>query len=273
MKFWGLLMIVLLSFVEAGAQLCGTYGAALTITDEADKPIENVSIKIVPQQEDDYTINRKFVREEKNSAVYRISFSEGYFVKGRYKIIISAAGYETADALLEFPHCKRQKFEFRLKTGQNRDRSILTGTIYDARGSVVPNAKVSAVSQNGEKFEAASDGEGVYVLNLPFNRYPAANFREARYDITVEMNGFKKTQIDDFVFIPSSTGKMNLDVGLELLSTSSHEPCGYAGGDCPKDIEPVEVKSVKISEKISEEPLEKMPKAENKTKRKNRNNK
>src|SRR5688572_7508916 len=96
-------------------------------------------------------------------------------------------------------------------------KSVLSGTVYDANGSVVTNAKVSAFNQKGEKFETRTNDEGVYTLNLPFNQYlNSTDFREAKYNILVEANGFKNSITKDFVFIPSQFGKMRLDIGLEI---------------------------------------------------------
>lgn len=100
---------------------------------------------------------------------------------------------------------------------QTNNKSILSGTVYDANGSVVVKAKAAAINQKGEKFEASTNDEGIYSLNLPFNKYDASyNFKEAKYNIIVEMNGFKKSIIKDFVFVPSQFGKMQLDIGLEI---------------------------------------------------------
>lgn len=103
--------------------------------------------------------------------------------------------------------------------------SILSGTIYDANGAIVVNAKVTAVSKKGEKYEAFANDDGIYWLNLPFNKYDtesASSFREAKYDIIVEMDGFKRSVTNDFVFVPSQFGKLQLDIALEVAGIVSH---------------------------------------------------
>jgi hypothetical protein len=100
---------------------------------------------------------------------------------------------------------------------QTTSTSKLKGTIYDAQGSVVVNAKVTAVSASKKKFEAFSKEDGEYELVLPFNKYGSSrNFKEAVYDISVESAGFATTVIKGYVFIPSQFGKMQMDLALKL---------------------------------------------------------
>jgi hypothetical protein len=95
--------------------------------------------------------------------------------------------------------------------------SVLTGTIYDALGNVVPLIKVVAINAEGKTFETFSNEEGIYNLTLPFNKYRAGNFREAKYDIIVGPgSGFRQSVTKGFVFIPSQFGKMQLDIALEI---------------------------------------------------------
>ena len=95
--------------------------------------------------------------------------------------------------------------------------SKLKGTVYDAQGSVVVKAKVTAVNASKKKFETFSDDKGEYELILPFNKYDSSrNFKEAVYEISTESPGFATTVIKDYVFIPSQFGKMQLDIALKL---------------------------------------------------------
>lgn len=109
-------------------------------------------------------------------------------------------------------------------SAQTAETSKLTGTVYDANGAVVVGAKVTAVSTDVKKFGTVSNEEGVYFLTLPFYKYvPNRGFKEAKYDISVERTGFKRSLITGFVFVPSQFGKMTLDIGLEILSASDEE--------------------------------------------------
>jgi hypothetical protein len=109
-------------------------------------------------------------------------------------------------------------------SSQAKYKSVLTGTVYDAQGSVVVKAKVRAVDVRGNKFETVTNEEGDYVLTLPFNKYDQTRgFKESKYDIFVESLGFKRSETKGYVFIPVHSGKMHLDIGLEIGAVSVEE--------------------------------------------------
>lgn len=154
---------------------------------------------------------------------------------------------------------------------QTNYTTVLSGTVYDANGAVIPKTIIKATNEKGEKFETETDDEGLYVLNLPYNKYDTkttTDFRVASYEIIVDLTdrGFEKFVLKDFKLVPSYLGKMNLDIALDTDNSN----CG-AGG-CIQS-EPVEPSNPQISDKILQKPLEELPKDQNKTKRKNKNNK
>lgn len=101
---------------------------------------------------------------------------------------------------------------------QTNSDAVLSGSIYDATGALIVKASVVAINEKGQKFDAATNDDGIYVLNLPFNVYRAgdSNFRIAKYEIIVDTVGFEKKSIKDFSFAPSSKGKMQLDFALNV---------------------------------------------------------
>jgi hypothetical protein len=99
--------------------------------------------------------------------------------------------------------------------GVSAQKTILTGTVYDANGAVIVKSKVTAVNPQGEKFEALTNSEGIYELNLPYKR--TSYFRVAKYDVTVEAPGFETFTLKDFKVIGGFTGKMQLDLALDVL--------------------------------------------------------
>lgn len=103
--------------------------------------------------------------------------------------------------------------------GQTRDTPRLTGTIYDQQGAVIVGAKVIAKA-NGKVFEAVTNREGFYFLTLPFNPYEPGS-RPTRYDITAESRGFLMSTIKAYIFVPAYTGRMSLDIALEVATTIS----------------------------------------------------
>lgn len=108
----------------------------------------------------------------------------------------------------------------------NVEKAILTGNVYDPTGAVIAEAKVTAVSKNGEKFETLTNQDGVYELNLPFDEYKPriSNQKIATYEITVESRGFVKFVLKDFKFVNSSKGKMNLDFSLDIGEWENTSP-------------------------------------------------
>jgi len=148
----------------------------------------------------------------------------------------------------------------------NAQKPVLSGTVYDASGAVVPGAKVTAIGEKGERFEAETNDEGVYILNLPFNLYDSksvsSDFRIAKYEIIVDLTnrGFEKFVLKDFKFVPSYKGKMNLDIALDTDNSN----CG-AGGCLPPE-PPVESNKREVSGSILTRVLEELPKKQNTSK-------
>jgi hypothetical protein len=107
-----------------------------------------------------------------------------------------------------------------ITSAQTKDISKLTGIVYDPVGSVIVGAKVTAISADGkDSFIAKTDENGNYTLLLPYtpwNMKSGLAGDEKVYDITVESQGFQRTSIKEFVFIPSQFGQMRLDFGLRV---------------------------------------------------------
>lgn len=130
---------------------------------------------------------------------------------------------------------------------------VLSGTVYDQVGAVIPNTKIIALNDHGESFVTVTNEEGVYKLELKFVRYGSKKtLKAATYEITADRanTGFKKTILKDFKVVPAYKGSMQLDLVLEALDP---EPCGYAGADCLNSaFEKNELSS--LSNKISDRP-------------------
>jgi hypothetical protein len=211
-----LLFIFICFAAGANAQVCGQFTTTLMVKTEDNKAVENSVVQLVALGKDE-TKNKTFVRDETDRSKFSITFNEGHVMSGKYKIIVSADGFETAEKEVGFPHCKHQYFEFNLKAVKSNE-AILTGTVYAPNGAVIPGAKITAVNQKWGKFEARTNDEGIYVLNLSFNLYDsktASNFKIAKYEITVESVGFKKSIAREFLFVQSYLGKMQFDIALE----------------------------------------------------------
>ena len=112
-------------------------------------------------------------------------------------------------------------------SAQTNGKAVLSGTVYDANGAVIPDAVVSVTNEKGENFATLANGEGIYVLNLPFNLYDTkkTDFRLMKYEIIVRKEHFEKFVLKGFKFVPSTKGKMNLDIALDLDNSN----CGAGG--------------------------------------------
>ncbi len=97
----------------------------------------------------------------------------------------------------------------------------IVGTVVDATGAVVPNAKVAAVNvDTGNKRETVTDSEGAYqIVLLPIGRY----------QLTVEATGFRKSTIEPQKLEINQS--LKLDVKLEVgSSTETVEVVSTASG-------------------------------------------
>ena len=96
-------------------------------------------------------------------------------------------------------------------------KSTLTGTVYDALGSVISLAKVTATDEKGNKVDTFTNDSGVYKLEIPFCQYlPATKCKMAKYEIRAQANGFKDTVIKDYLFVEAYPKKMSLDIALHI---------------------------------------------------------
>ena len=148
---------------------------------------------------------------------------------------------------------------------QSADKAVLSGTVYDASGAVIPKTSVVFVNQKGERFETTTDENGGYRYYLPASKYETVSNSGSgneskqldKYEITFDNpgSGFKKYVVKDFIL----AGKMQLDVALATIEL---EPCGYGGDGCQK-YSVIETVPPKISDKILNRPLEELPGKQN----------
>ena len=85
------------------------------------------------------------------------------------------------------------------------DRAQLSGRIKDAQGGSVPGATVTATDRNARTMTVVvSDSTGFFIF---------PNLRAGRYDVTAELQGFKKSLRQDVVL--DAAGSLALDFSLE----------------------------------------------------------
>ena len=98
--------------------------------------------------------------------------------------------------------------------------STLSGKVFDRNGSVVVGSEVSLVGENGARFGAVTNDEGIYRVDLP----------AAFYSLQIRAHGFSAFSLECYQ-IPSE-GRVNLDVTLKVRGESGCE--SGSGKECSK---------------------------------------
>ncbi len=93
---------------------------------------------------------------------------------------------------------------FGLVVFTNAQNAILSGTIYDQSGAVIPNAEVILKSKRGKIYTSRTNEEGIYEFEV----------LEGLYSIEIKKNSFKIFKIKNYFVSPSFKGKMIFDVTL-----------------------------------------------------------
>ncbi len=90
---------------------------------------------------------------------------------------------------------------------------VLSGTVYDTNGAVIPFSHVLAQSPAGKEYRATTNGEGVYKIELPIDIYA----------IKVDAPGFCPSRVSFFRVRNSLFGATPLDVVLDVAD--GDRPC------------------------------------------------
>jgi Carboxypeptidase regulatory-like domain len=111
--------------------------------------------------------------------------------------------------LLSFTVCAQTK-----NSSKHEERTtILTGTVYDINGSVIPFSHVVAQNSAGKEYRATTNGEGVYKIELPIDIYA----------IKVQAPGFCPSRVRFFRVRNSPSGATPLDAVLDVAD--GDRPC------------------------------------------------
>jgi hypothetical protein len=217
MKILLLSIFVFAAFAgAANAQLCGTYTTTLEIKSEDDKAIETAVVQLIPLKENE-TRNKSFTRDESDRSKFSITFNEGHIIYAKFRIIVSADGFETAEKEIKFPHCKDQTFEIKLKAGENVPQGTLTGTIYDESGAVIPETEIILTNAAGKKFRTSADEDGFYKIIV----LPGIYTVEAEYP---KHKGWEKFKIEKYEI--ASNPNIILDITLKVNKTQGEPSVG-----------------------------------------------
>jgi len=99
-------------------------------------------------------------------------------------------------------------------SSQNVDKNVvLTGTVYDTNGSVIPFSHVLAQNSAGKQYWATTNDEGVYKIELPIDVYA----------IKVDALGFCASRVRFFRLRNSHSVAASLDVVLDVAE--GDRPC------------------------------------------------
>jgi len=226
-----ILLLICFIAVQVRSQACGYVYARIHVSDSRGAPISNARFEFLANEKKEWAFHgREVVRwVEKDSSYF---LSEGMCGGHRQVLVrVSSDGFEEARKVVDLDlRNPARPYVFRITLNRKDSRvesnfatySFLSGRIFDANGALVTLAKVSATDASGKKYFTESDGNGEYLLELSYNQYESgsASFREAIYTIVVEKEGFKRSVMKDFVFVPSQFGEMRYDVALEVQSYS-----------------------------------------------------
>lgn len=176
MKILQISFIIFICFVfQTNAQLCGTYGTTLKINDKNGKPISNPRFVITPLQKLNRIGGQTFEKQPA-PAEFKITFSEGFEVSGKYKVKVSAKGFGAAEKELIFPACALMKYEVILTPLKSESKSIFRQLV-EIRGELwtekIRNSSVNltATGGDGKIYKTKSDENGIYALDLPLGNY------------------------------------------------------------------------------------------------------
>lgn len=87
---------------------------------------------------------------------------------------------------------------------------VLSGTVYDDNGAVIPGATVKIVGSDKKEFVTKTNDYGIFEIRL----FPG------NYSIQVESTGFQIFTLEKYRIAPSYKGKMSLDIVLEVRPSS-----------------------------------------------------
>jgi hypothetical protein len=99
-------------------------------------------------------------------------------------------------------------------SSQNVDKKVvLTGKVYDINGAVLMSSQVMAENSAGKEYQATTNREGVYKIELPIDIYA----------IKVDAPGFCPSRVRFFRVRNSPCGVMPLDFVLDV--SDGDRPC------------------------------------------------
>ena len=107
-------------------------------------------------------------------------------------------------------------------------RVVLTGTVYDKNGSVIVNAELLARSFAGQEYQATTNTEGIYQIELPLDVYKIEANAPGFCPKRIEMVGVRKSpQFHGKFSLLKKDYDRTLDFVLELPPSETPGVMGY----------------------------------------------
>jgi hypothetical protein len=235
MRIATLALLIAFCSILANAQACGFIYAKFQIANAKGEVVEDAKLQLLypntnksimyREGEISYSKTEKAYKfrhglcGEHNNTLLIVSHREYAKYEGHIDLPLNTLATEKIFTIRLTKKSERENVKqatLPIVKSETQQKSLLTGMVYDARGSVVPGIKIVAVNSEGKSFASVTNEEGVYILNLPYNEYPGSGFFKAtQYDLIVEsQKGFQRSETRGFVFIPAYSGKMYFDIAL-----------------------------------------------------------
>jgi hypothetical protein len=164
MKYFLALFILMFFALPVSAQLCGSYGVTISVYDNDLKPVEAYVTEVIPLAKDELR-SAKFEPVADTPGASELKLFEGHMVAEKYKLIVSAPGFQSFEKTLTFPHCTRLSYDILLVKAWQK-RAVTSGKITDENGAAVPYAGVTFAGADKTERFVSSDSEGCYELRL-----------------------------------------------------------------------------------------------------------
>jgi hypothetical protein len=102
----------------------------------------------------------------------------------------------------------------------SNETSSIKGTVYDASGAVIANARVTATNEDGANQSADTDAEGNYLL---------AGLDAGTYSVSITADGFKPFQKDDFDLHDGDDERLDANLDPDTDSDSDKDSTPAVG--------------------------------------------
>lgn len=208
-----ILFVVLALSVMTSGQDCGSSWNILRVVDNNGQPIAGATIELEKAFKQDAVIPAPTITWDGEKHAYSMLF-ETCRDYTNANLRVNASGYEPILGQIILPlnsKEREQRFLVRLKRIGTKEIAdidtitMLTGTIYDANGAVVPNIHIRATDKRKRVYRTKTDGDGKYSMELPVGIY----------EISInQVFNFKFFLVKEFFVAPPLNKPMKLDYAI-----------------------------------------------------------